>query len=211
MSPRAKSQTTVEVGSQDARRRRGSKTKENILRVASQLFDQKGFDRTSMNEIAEGLAITKPSLYYHFKSKEELVFSVVEMACHNLYKELDKAMESNSSPVEKLRKTLRVYGSYMKTESMRHMVMTDERILSGDIDKYVKAEKKKLNVFFSKLITQAVEELGTSLDDVEIKSYAIFGMYNWMAHWNPVGKDIDHILDVFDNMILYGLSGPSRN
>ena len=87
MPPKTKSKISG-TKSGDARKRRGSQTKENILQVASQLFDQKGYDRTSMNEIAEALGITKPSLYYHFKDKERLVLAVVQRASHSLLDDL---------------------------------------------------------------------------------------------------------------------------
>ena len=49
------------------------RTRERILDVALELFSEKGYDATSMREIAERLGITKPALYYHFDSKEDIV------------------------------------------------------------------------------------------------------------------------------------------
>src|SRR4051794_40052793 len=48
-------------------------TRDRILDVALELFTENGYDGTSMREIAERLSITKPALYYHFDSKEEIV------------------------------------------------------------------------------------------------------------------------------------------
>lgn len=49
------------------------RTRDRILDVALELFTVKGYDATSMREIAEHLGITKPALYYHFDSKEDIV------------------------------------------------------------------------------------------------------------------------------------------
>jgi len=57
---------------------RPSDTKRRIQQVALELFAQKGVQRTSLQEIAERLGITKPALYYHFGSREELVRSIVQ-------------------------------------------------------------------------------------------------------------------------------------
>jgi AcrR family transcriptional regulator len=57
---------------------RPSDTKERIQAVARELFAQKGVQRTSLQEIADRLKITKPALYYHFSSREELVRSIVQ-------------------------------------------------------------------------------------------------------------------------------------
>lgn len=61
-----------------AGRRRGSDTKAEILAVALELFAERGYDATSLREIAERLEISKAALYYHFSSKEEIVRSMVE-------------------------------------------------------------------------------------------------------------------------------------
>ena len=54
----------------------GASTRERILGVALDLFTDQGFDGTSMREIAERLRITKPSIYYHFASKEEILLAL---------------------------------------------------------------------------------------------------------------------------------------
>jgi AcrR family transcriptional regulator len=53
-------------------------TKERILEVARELFVKQGVQKTSMREIADQLGITKPALYYHFTSREELIRSIVQ-------------------------------------------------------------------------------------------------------------------------------------
>jgi AcrR family transcriptional regulator len=55
-----------------------SDTRARIQRVALELFAEQGYDKTSLREIAERLDVTKAALYYHFKSKEDIVRSLVE-------------------------------------------------------------------------------------------------------------------------------------
>ncbi|OLT11863.1 TetR family transcriptional regulator [Pseudonocardia sp. CNS-139] len=57
--------------------RRNADTREEIREVALDLFAQKGFEQTSLREIAERLDITKAALYYHFPSKDELLVQLV--------------------------------------------------------------------------------------------------------------------------------------
>jgi AcrR family transcriptional regulator len=57
---------------------RPSDTRQRIQTVARELFAQKGVQKTSLQEIADRLGITKPALYYHFSSREELVRSIVQ-------------------------------------------------------------------------------------------------------------------------------------
>jgi AcrR family transcriptional regulator len=53
-------------------------TRERIKEVALQLFTEHGYEQTSLREVAEQLGVTKAALYYHFKSKEEIVQSFVD-------------------------------------------------------------------------------------------------------------------------------------
>lgn len=54
----------------------GESTRERILDVALDLFTEQGFDGTSMREIAERLGMSKPAIYYHFASKEEILMAL---------------------------------------------------------------------------------------------------------------------------------------
>ena len=59
-------------------RRDADDTRARIQQVAVELFAEQGYDKTSLREIAERLDVTKAALYYHFKSKEDIVRSLVE-------------------------------------------------------------------------------------------------------------------------------------
>ena len=58
-----------------------SDTRQRIQDVAKELFTVKGVQRTSLQDIAARLGITKPALYYHFGSREELVRSILAPRC----------------------------------------------------------------------------------------------------------------------------------
>src|SRR5215467_1989198 len=65
-----------DLGEGDSRAR--SDTRARIQQVAVELFTEHGYEGTSLREIAERLDVTKAALYYHFKSKEDIVESLVE-------------------------------------------------------------------------------------------------------------------------------------
>jgi AcrR family transcriptional regulator len=62
---------------------RPSDTKQRILQTARELFATKGVQQTSLQEIADRLGITKPALYYHFASRDELIRSIVTPLLHD--------------------------------------------------------------------------------------------------------------------------------
>jgi AcrR family transcriptional regulator len=75
----------AEFAASDSRpaRPRGD-TRQRIQSVALELFAEQGYEKTSLREIAERLGVTKAALYYHFKSKEDIVRSFTEDYVHEL-------------------------------------------------------------------------------------------------------------------------------
>ena len=70
-----------------------SDTRQRILDVASELFATQGYDATSLREIADRMGFTKAALYYHFKSKDEILKALVEPA-YELVSELIERLET---------------------------------------------------------------------------------------------------------------------
>jgi AcrR family transcriptional regulator len=65
-------------------RQAGAETRAEILRVALRLFTEKGYEGTSTRDISSALGMTKSSLYYHFRNKEEIVASLLAERRHDL-------------------------------------------------------------------------------------------------------------------------------
>lgn len=74
-----------------------------IILSAGQLFSRNGFNRTTLNEIAEATNMGKSSIYYYFKSKEEIFRAVVLYEANTLRSDLTRAIKSVESPVDKMR------------------------------------------------------------------------------------------------------------
>ncbi|MEV8632720.1 helix-turn-helix domain-containing protein [Streptosporangium sp. NPDC051023] len=63
---------------------RRSDTRQRIQQVALELFAERGYEKTSLREVAERLQITRPALYYHFKAKEDILNGVIEDLNHSI-------------------------------------------------------------------------------------------------------------------------------
>jgi AcrR family transcriptional regulator len=61
-------------------------TKEKIIEAATDIFAQRGFDAVSMSEISEAVGIKKPSLYYHFASKDKILENILEYPIERMKK-----------------------------------------------------------------------------------------------------------------------------
>ncbi|MEU9339293.1 TetR/AcrR family transcriptional regulator [Streptomyces sp. NPDC048290] len=100
---------TTERTESTKQRRRGD-TRQRIQDVALELFAEQGYEKTSLREIAERLDVTKAALYYHFKTKEEIIVSLFE----DLTKPIEDLIEwggSQPHSLETKREILRRYGA----------------------------------------------------------------------------------------------------
>jgi AcrR family transcriptional regulator len=87
-----------------------SDTREKIRAVALELFAEQGYEKTSLREIAERLGVTKAALYYHFKSKEDIVTSLFE----DVQQEVEKIIawgEGQPRTLETRREVIRRYAA----------------------------------------------------------------------------------------------------
>jgi len=74
-----------------------------ILREAAVLFSHKGYERTSMREIAEKVGISKPAIYYHFSNKQALFEELIHSAFEISHKHIEDIANSDCDPVKKLK------------------------------------------------------------------------------------------------------------
>jgi len=77
-------------------------TKAKLIEIATEMFAQNGYENTSMREIAERAGISKPAIYYYFKSKEELFLEMLKTTFQKFVKSIDEVFTSDLSPKEKL-------------------------------------------------------------------------------------------------------------
>ena len=81
--------------------------KNEILDVAERLFCTKGFDRTSTNDILNEIGIARGTLYYHFKSKEDILDAMIERLTNQMVAKASQIALDESIPVlERLTRTL---------------------------------------------------------------------------------------------------------
>ena len=129
------------------------KTKNKILSVANELFSRFGFHKTSMDEIAKIARKAKGSLYYHFKSKEELFREVVSIEMKSLKDQLSVIVENdNLNAPEKLRQYLIMrmeilnnaanYHEILKADFFEHFDFIDD--LRNELDEWEKGNLKKI-------------------------------------------------------------------
>lgn len=77
-------------------------TRQRLVEAAQRLFHSQGFNATSLAEILKAAEVNSGSLYYFFKSKEDLLLAVLDWYLENLYEVTDPAFAAKSDPIERV-------------------------------------------------------------------------------------------------------------
>ncbi|MDE5444348.1 TetR family transcriptional regulator [Bradyrhizobium sp. CSA207] len=97
-----KPKTSKEMAPKADRATKGMQARERIISVAEAIFNKQGFDGTSMRDIAAAAEMQPASMYYHFESKEELLWAVWEKGGIELRNRVNAAIEAETGPWQRM-------------------------------------------------------------------------------------------------------------
>ena len=184
------------------------KRKGQILKNAIDIFYRDGYEKASLQEIAERAGITKAAIYYHFKNKEEILFNLAVTISDRLIKNLKEVNEIGNDPLTQLKDMLTKHISYMKPDKANVKILVeDKRFLGKKYASVIKDKEKEIfNIYKNKL--EEIKSIGRLRDiNIMIANFSLFGIINWLYHWyNPKGElGIEEITKDIIKMIFYGL------
>src|SRR5882672_4705712 len=84
-------------------------SRQEILRTAARLFQQRGYDATSMNDVAAALKLSKGGLYHHFQSKDEILFEIMNHALDITEDRVLAPVRGIADPEARLRALIRLH------------------------------------------------------------------------------------------------------
>lgn len=191
-----------------------SNMKDTIRSIAIELFFRKGYFATSISEIAKGSGIQKASIYYHYKSKEELLFSILKATMDDL----TRCLKDNLSGIHDIESKIRaaVHGHvrfHLERQKENFIANSELRGLTREHYRVIVEKRDEYEGIFQDLIQQGNEQ-GVFADvDVKILSYAILTLCTAGASWfKPGGRlTVDEIADIYENFIVNGLKQDGRD
>ncbi len=162
----------------------------NIYRTAARMIYEKGFDATSMNEIAEAVELTKPGLYYYVKGKKELLFAIMGFAMDLLDSEVVGPAQKLDDPVERLRLIVGRHARLLTRETSAVAILIDET--GGLSDEQRIAITRRKRAYFELLrgtLDQLAAEGRLRPVDPTTAAFSLLGMLMWLARWyDPPGR-----------------------
>jgi TetR/AcrR family transcriptional regulator len=181
---------------------------ESIFQASIDIFSEKGFEKATMDEIAARANVAKGTIYYHFKSKEELFLFLVEEGFSVLMNRVEQQLQTAGSAVDKLtvilEEQLRFFHSY------RDFCVILLRESWGTANRQLEF-RRKIGTY-TRIIEQILKEgmeRGELIEvDVQTTSSAIFGAISLAAYryiMNQETFDPESLKNTLSVMLLDGL------
>ncbi len=154
-----------------------------VLETAARLFLEQSYSRTSLNDVALRLHITKPALYHYFHSKEEILLECYRMGAALIGESLDKIANSSGSGFDKVQAFIRSYANIMAVDFGRCVARLDDGELSPEARAEVRKYKREIDGRLRRLIEDGIADYSISPCDSKIAGFAIAGAVNWIGTW----------------------------
>jgi AcrR family transcriptional regulator len=171
--------------------------RQEILRTAARLFQQRGYDATSMNDVAAALKLSKGGLYHHFQSKDEILFHIMSHAMDiteqrviNVVRRIDGARVDGAE--ERLRTLIRLHIQVVLSPEDREItvMLHENHPLPPALRRKINGRKKDYVQFVEHVVAD-VQRKRNSQSPVtpQAAAFALVGMINWIYQWyKPDGR-----------------------
>lgn len=183
-------------------------TRERILRSAAALFRQRGFNGTSMQDLAEAVGITKSSLYHHFPSKQALLSEILSNTVDRVTPAVREIAESGRPACDRLRLAVaRHVVELIRDRDNVACFIEEGRFLAPERMSAYVAKRDRYEQYFRRIVADGIAAGEFRVADVRLASLAILGMCNWVARWYRPDGDFapEEIAAHFGDMAVLGL------
>ena len=183
-----------------------------ILKSAAAAFRRRGYHGASVEEIARSLRMTKGSLYYYFKDKEEILFFCHDYSLDILLDLLARVQKEGGSPADRLRTLIEAFVHMIIDELQGTALTMDLQALSPRLLKKVIAKRDRFDRGIRRIMAEGMETGAFTPGDAKLRTFAILGAVNWITRWfDPRGPArSDQIGRTFADFLLAGLRPPGR-
>jgi len=164
-----------------------------VYQTAARIILQKGYDGTSVNDIAEALGITKAGLYHYISGKTELLYEIMKFGLEDLDQQVMVPAQSITDPEERLRFVMVTHARLVVGGVGTVTILVDEaRALSPAQYRKVTKLKRGYLDFIRKTLDELQAQGKLRSVNTTVAAFSIIGSINWLSRWyqpdGPVGK-----------------------
>lgn len=151
-----------------------------VIETAARTFNQRGFYKTTLADIAEELHIAKPTIYHYFKNKDEILFE-----CHRIGIEqiTGKPLPEGVNGAAQLREFIARYVRMVVSDFGTCLVLTGTTALEPQNQAVVRKGRKEIDNMLREIIARGSADGSLILCDPKTTASFIFGQMNWIPYW----------------------------
>jgi AcrR family transcriptional regulator len=163
-----------------ALRERYDRRRQQVVYQAAKVFAKRGYDQTTMQELAATMDLATGALYHYFGSKEELLAAICDQLMEPLLEQARELLEGGDRAEDRLRALVRLWVAHVVEHRDHMLVFQQERHLieSGDQWRKVRASRKA----FERLVEELLDRVASGRDG-RLTLLALLGMVNHTAQW----------------------------
>jgi AcrR family transcriptional regulator len=191
-------------------------SRQEILRTAARLFQQRGYDATSMNDVAAALKLSKGGLYHHFQSKDEILFEIMSHAMEITQERVLNPVRGIADPEERLRALIRLHIEVVLSPRDREItvMLHENHPLPAALRKRINARKKDYIHFLENLMAEVQKQVQRQVQNESSRrvspraaAFALLGMINWIYQWYKPEGDLQaqNLIPQFTDLIFGGI------
>lgn len=181
-----------------------------ILSEAAELFMTKGYEATSMRDIAQKCGISKSLLYHHFTDKYQIFSRATSTSSAGLNETVAEAIAKVQCPREKLRIFMLETASYFEKNRLSWISASQEFWSSNEpqMSMQVKLRRDAFEKMLRSILEEGVEEGVFEIADTRLAGRLILSSLNWMHRWyKPSGsRTAAQIAEAYFDMITAGIA-----
>ena len=155
-----------------------------IYRTAAQIILRKGYDATSVNDIANALGMTKAGLYHYINGKKELLFDIMNFGLNELCAEVMKPAQTIADPSERLRFMLASHARLVTKGQGAVTILVDEMTALTPAQRRKITQRKRAYFDFVRDTLNQLKTEGRLHDvDTTVAAFSLLGMVLWLSRW----------------------------
>lgn len=166
-----------------------NKTKRAIFESAIKVFSNSGYTGATMDEVVARAGVAKGSLYYHFKSKEELFIFIIKEGINLINEDIDKATKGMDNPYEIIKESFRVMLKYVYDNKDLFKVIISQLWGTEDRNDMLRDEIKTLIDNSTEKFKAGISAGFIDNEDPELLSYSLIGVLVSAALYETINKD----------------------
>ncbi|MGB9780925.1 TetR/AcrR family transcriptional regulator [Caldanaerobacter sp.] len=186
-----------------------SSTKERIFKAALETFSRRGFYKATMDEIAEAAGVAKGTLYYHFKSKDDILDFLIDEGIKRLKQQAIEEISKVSDAIEKLKKIIFVQTNFLYKNHDFIIVLLSQIWGHGDVPQKFREKLSTYLEIIEKIVKEGKDQKLLADCNEKLVAAAFFGMTTSILALKVIREentlDTQEITDTVFNFALNGL------